>query len=168
MTPILNEKSLEFLSRSPEQTRRLGARLGQLLHGGETICLQGPLGAGKTMLAQGIGRGWGATDPLISPTFVLMRQHHRAAGDDVLLHIDFYRLEGPQDAWSLGLEDWLESPDVVAVIEWADRAPEILPEERLWIRLEPGGGERRRLLFTAHGSSYERLLHEFRRAAFGV
>lgn len=168
MTPILNEKSLEFLSRSPEQTRRLGARLGQLLEGGETICLQGPLGAGKTVLAQGIGRGWGATDPLISPTFVLMRQHHRPAGDAILLHVDFYRLEDAEDAWSLGLEDWLEGPDVVTVVEWPDRAPELLPEERLWIRLEPGGGQRRRLLFTAHGPAYERLLRAFRRAAFGV
>ncbi|MGD1993515.1 MAG: tRNA (adenosine(37)-N6)-threonylcarbamoyltransferase complex ATPase subunit type 1 TsaE [Anaerolineae bacterium] len=168
MTPILDEQSLEFVSRNADQTRRLGARLGQLLRGGEVICLEGQLGAGKTVLAQGIGRGWGVTDRLISPTFVLMRQHSRPTGDQLLLHVDFYRLQDEEDAASLGLEDWMENPEVVVVIEWPERAVEILPEERLWIQLSFAGLERRRLLFTAHGSSYQKLLREFRQVAFGV
>ncbi len=168
MTPILDDQSLEFVSRNADQTRRLGARLGQLLHGGEVICLDGQLGAGKTVLAQGIGRGWGATDRLISPTFVLMRQHRRPTGDQLLLHVDFYRLRGEEDAVSLGLEDWMENPEVVVLIEWPERAPEILPRERLWIELGFAGRERRRLLFTAQGPSYQKLLREFRQVAFGV
>lgn len=168
MTPILDDQSLEFVSRNADQTRRLGARLGQLLEGAEVICLEGPLGAGKTVLAQGIGRGWGAMDRLISPTFVLMRQHRRPTGDQLLLHVDFYRLRGEEDAVGLGLEDWMGSPEVVVLIEWPERAPEILPRERLWIRLSPAGQGRRRLLFTAHGPAYQKLLREFRQIAFGV
>ena len=168
MTPIIDDQSLEFVSRNADQTRRLGARLGQLLEGGEVICLEGQLGAGKTVLAQGIGRGWGATDRLISPTFVLMRQHRHPTGDQLLLHVDFYRLQGEEDAVGLGLEDWMGSPEVVVLIEWPDRAPGILPRERLWIQLSPAGQGRRRLLFTAHGPAYQKLLREFRQVAFGV
>jgi len=168
MTPILDDRSLEFISRSPEQTRRLGARLGQLLQGGEVICLQGPLGSGKTVLAQGIGRGWGATSPLVSPSFVLVRQHRRPAGDQWLLHVDFYRLQGAEEAQQLGLQDWLESPEVVVVIEWPERAQGLIPRERLWVQLDFADGARRRLLFTAQGDLYLHLLRSFRRAAFGV
>jgi len=168
MTPILDDRSLEFISRSPEQTRRVGARLGQLLRGGEVICLEGPLGAGKTVLAQGIGRGWGAATPLTSPSFVLIREHRRPTGDQVLLHMDFYRLENPAEALGLGLEDWLGDPEVVVLIEWPERAMDLLPLERLWVRLEFADTERRRLLFTAEGAPYAKLLQAFRRAAFGV
>lgn len=168
MAPILDDRSLEFISRSPEQTRRVGARLGQLLRGGEVICLQGPLGAGKTVLAQGIGRGWGATTTLASPSFVLIREHRRPAGDQVLLHIDFYRLEDPQEVLGLGLDDWLGDADVVALIEWPERAAPFLPPERMWVRLEFADTDRRRLLFTADGPSYVDLLQAFRHAAFGV
>ena len=126
------------------------------------------MGVGKTVLAQGIGRGWGALEPLISPTFVLVREHHRPDGNQTLLHVDFYRLEGAEEGLSLGLEDWLEDPRVVVLIEWPERAPDLLPPERLWIRLDFADTERRRLLFTALGPAYLRLLQDFRRAAFGV
>lgn len=168
MSPILDDKTVEFVSRGPEQTRRIGARLGQLLKGGETLCLEGNLGAGKTVLAQGIGRGWGAANPLISPTFVLVRQHQRPAGDQMLLHVDFYRLEDSSRVWGLGLEEWLENPDVVTMIEWPERAMEILPQERLWIHLDIVGDTRRHLLITAQGDQYVELLYEFRQSAFGV
>src|SRR4030066_1049092 len=76
--PILDERSLEFLSHSPEQTRRLGVRLGELVGPGDLVCLAGDLGSGKTTPAQGIARGWGALDPVTSPTFVLVSEYRRA------------------------------------------------------------------------------------------
>jgi tRNA threonylcarbamoyladenosine biosynthesis protein TsaE len=168
MAPILDDHSLEFISRSPAQTRRLGARLGKSLQGGEVLCLEGSLGTGKTVLAQGIGRGWGAVAPLVSPSFVLVREHRRPTGNQRLLHADCYRLEGASEAWDLGLQDWMEDPAVVVVIEWPERAAAILPQERLWIRFDFAEEDRRQLLFTAHGPSYLALLQQFRRDAFGV
>lgn len=168
MPPILDERSLEFVSRDEEQTRRLGAHLGRLLRGGEVICLEGPLGAGKTVLAQGIGRGWGAVEPLISPSFVLIRQHGRPTSDQLLLHVDFYRLEGAQEAQGLGLEEWLGDPRAVVLIEWPERALAALPTERLWVHLSILDETRRALLFTAYGAAHLNLLRAFRHVAFGV
>lgn len=167
MTPIFGPDSLEVLSRSAEQTRRVGARLGQLLHGGEVICLEGGLGVGKTVLAQGIGEGWGTISPLLSPSFVLIREHRRPTGSQRLLHVDFYRLQEPQEAQRLGLEEWMEDADTVIIVEWPERAMTILPPQRLWVRVEFANGDRRRLLFTAQGDAYLPLLHTLRRAIFG-
>lgn len=167
MTPILDRYSLEVISRAAEQTRRVGVRLGQLLHGGQVVCLEGPLGVGKTVLAQGIGEGWGATWPVLSPGFVLIREHRRPTGLQRLLHVDFYRLQDPREAESLGLEEWLEAPDAVMIVEWPERAPTVLPPENLWVRLEFADGDRRRLVFTARGESYLPLLRALRRALFG-
>jgi tRNA threonylcarbamoyladenosine biosynthesis protein TsaE len=97
-----------------------------------------------------------------------MRQHERPTGDQVLLHVDFYRLERSEEAWNLGLGDWLNDPRAVMIIEWPERALEILPAERLWIQLDCEDHDRRRLLFSAEGQSYEELLQEFRQTAFGV
>lgn len=175
MSPILDQRSLEILTRGAEQTRRVGVHLGHLLRGGEVVCLEGPLGVGKTVLAQGIGEGWGSTTPLLSPSFVLIREHRRATDAQRLLHVDFYRLQGEADAQGLGLEEWLEDPGTVVLIEWPERAPGLLPPQRLWVRLEftddggaePSGLSRRRLLFTAHGEAYLPLLRALRRAVFG-
>jgi len=93
--PILNERSVEFLSHSPEQTRRVGVRLGEMLHGGHLVCLDGDLGSGKTTLTQGIARGWGALESVTSPTFVLVNEYHRA-DTDLLYHVDAFRLATPE------------------------------------------------------------------------
>ncbi|MGQ9466648.1 MAG: tRNA (adenosine(37)-N6)-threonylcarbamoyltransferase complex ATPase subunit type 1 TsaE [Anaerolineae bacterium] len=167
MTPILGPDSLEVLSRDAEQTRRVGVRLGQLLRGGEVICLEGPLGVGKTVLAQGIGTGWGAVSPVLSPSFVLVREHQRASDSQRLLHMDFYRLQETQEARNLGVEDWLEEADTVVVVEWPERAMGILPPQRLWVRMEFANGDWRRLLFIAQGDAYLPLLRALRRAVFG-
>ncbi len=90
--PVLDEHSLDFFSRSPEQTRRLGARLGAVLRPGDVICLQGDLGAGKTTFVQGVAQGWGSLDSVSSPTFVIVNEYRRADGD-LLFHMDAYRLE---------------------------------------------------------------------------
>lgn len=168
MHPILNEHSLDFVSRSPEQTRRLGARLGELLQGGDVICLEGSLGAGKTCLAQGIGRGWGAGNPLISPTFVLVREYTRPVDRVTLHHIDLYRISGDDEALMLGLVEVLGDPGDVCIVEWAERAPSLMPDNRLWINMEFTDDTSRTMQFNATGDRYAELLRSFRQAAFGT
>lgn len=163
--PILDERSLEFLSHSAEQTRRLGVRLGELLRPGDLVCLEGDLGSGKTTLVQGLARGWGSLDPVTSPTFVLINEYRRA-DSGVLYHVDAFRMAGPQDAVWIGLAEILENHGPV-VVEWADRLGPLLPEHRLWIRFRWVDENRRQLFFEARGPRYEQLLKTFRRTAFG-
>src|SRR5512140_2132201 len=91
LMPILDVHALEFFSRSPDQTRRMGMRLGALLEPGDLICLSGDLGAGKTTLVQGIARGWGSLDSVTSPTFILVNAYRRPDGQ-VMHHVDAYRM----------------------------------------------------------------------------
>ena len=163
--PILNERSLEFLSRSPEQTQRLGVRLGELLKPGDLVCLSGDLGSGKTTLAQGIARGWGSLDPVGSPTFVLINEYRRA-DSATMYHVDAFRLQGAAEAESLGLSELFENEGPV-LVEWLERVEEALPSERIWVDLHWVEEFRRGLQFVASGIRYERLLRQFREIAFG-
>jgi tRNA threonylcarbamoyladenosine biosynthesis protein TsaE len=168
---LLEEHMLEFMSRSAEQTQRLGARLGTLLQGGDVICLEGPLGSGKTSLTQGIGRGWGARRPLVSPSFVLIREYAREEDEEKLYHVDLYRVSSAEEAWALGVDDFLGTEDAVSVIEWAERAQSLIPPEHLWIKLdfvERADAMQRHLWFSAHGQRHGALLRAFRRTAFGA
>ena len=168
MSPILDPNSIECPSHSTAQTQRLGARLGELLQPGDLICLEGALGAGKTCLAQGIGRGCGVPDALISPTYTLIHEYQRPHDGRALYHVDLCRIAGVQDALCLGLTDYVDDRAAITVIEWPERVKELLPEQRLWILMRHVKGDRRILLFSAHGARYEALLREFRRRAFGV
>jgi tRNA threonylcarbamoyladenosine biosynthesis protein TsaE len=168
MSPILYEHSLECPSHSAEQTQRLGVRLGELLRAGDVICLEGKLGAGKTSLAQGIGRGCGVAESLISPTFTLIHEYKQPRTNTALYHVDLYRISGAREALELGLDDYLGDQSAITVIEWAEQADELLPEERLWISIRVVDGNKRILLLSARGPRYEELLHRFRKQAFGV
>lgn len=165
--PILDLNVMEFVSGSPTQTARIGERLGRFLRGGEIICLEGNLGAGKTCLAQGIGRGWGATADLTSPTFTLIHELRRAPDQARLYHVDLYRIEREAEAWMLGLTDLMDSTASV-VIEWPERALALLPPERLWIKLETLDETRRRLTFSAVDDAHLLLLNALKKSAFGV
>jgi tRNA threonylcarbamoyladenosine biosynthesis protein TsaE len=168
MAPILDEHTLEFVSRSPDQTQRLGARLGALLKGGDVICLEGSLGTGKTCLAQGVGRGWGVSQNLISPTFVLVREYTRPGDGATLYHVDLYRISDAKEALTLGVDELLGNKRAICIVEWAERSRPLIPEEHLWIRLEFTDPVRRTLYFTAQGERHTALLQEFRQAAFGA
>jgi tRNA threonylcarbamoyladenosine biosynthesis protein TsaE len=128
--PILDHHSLEIISRSAEQTRRVGMRLGTLLQPGDLIGLVGDLGSGKTTLAQGIAAGWGSLDPVCSPTFVLVNVYRRPDGLQ-LYHLDAYRLSGPAEAIDLDLDSMLERGPML--VEWAERVQEALPSDGLWV-----------------------------------
>lgn len=163
--PILDKHSLDFISRGPEQTRRIGMRLGALLQPGDLICLQGNLGAGKTTFVQGMANGWGALDAVSSPTFVLVNAYRRADGDQ-LFHMDAYRIESAPAAEQLDLNDMQEQGPLL--IEWADRIESILPSERLWVDFEHIGDEQRDMRFRAEGKRYDAILSGLRHSVFGV
>jgi tRNA threonylcarbamoyladenosine biosynthesis protein TsaE len=163
--PILEGQSLEFLSHSPEQTQRVGVRIGELLEPGYVVCLAGDLGSGKTTLTQGIARGWGSLDPVVSPTFILINEYRRA-DHQVMYHIDAFRLEDTLEAEFMGLGDVLDAESPI-VIEWPERIEAALPDERLWVRLRWIDDLRRGLEFSAQGLRYERMLQRFRQSAFG-
>lgn len=122
MTLASQTKSIELTGS--EQTLRIGEVIGQRLIAGELIALNGPLGAGKTTLTQGIARGLGVPDnePIVSPTFVLLREY---TGRLRLAHLDAYRIGSYEEFSMLGLDE-LRSEGWAAVVEWADRFPELM------------------------------------------
>ena len=134
---------IDYESNSPEQTQELGAALGERLSGGEVIALEGPLGTGKTQLAKGLARGLGVPEgePVISPTFVLLREY---AGRVDLMHCDAYRLAGAEEFADLGLLEDAAERGAVLVIEWASRVREALPEDIWWIHGTHAGETSRR------------------------
>lgn len=164
---ILDEKTLDFVSNSPEQTVRLGVRLGELLEIGDLICLSGELGSGKTTLARGIGRGWGAGRAVTSPSFTVVNHYARLSDERVLYHIDCYRLGGEAEVVTAGLEDILVDGGAI-MIEWPERIESWLPEERLWVDLRYVSQTRRGLRYRATGERPTELLQQFRQSAFGV
>jgi tRNA threonylcarbamoyladenosine biosynthesis protein TsaE len=145
--------SLVLHSRSPAETRRIGARLGRVLQAGDVLLLHGELGSGKTVLAQGIGQGLAVREPVKSSSFVLMNEYH---GRLTMYHADLYRLDDPAEVADLALEE-TAAPGVL-VVEWPERAWEELPPEHLLVRMEEEGAKERRLTFEARGARYEGLV----------
>lgn len=133
---------------SAQETINFGEQLGQHLTGGDVLALTGDLGAGKTVLTCGIALGLGIPmDQVSSPTFTLIQEY---SGTIPLIHVDLYRLEGPSDISTLGLEEYF-TPHTIVLIEWAERFPQIFPADHITIFLEYGEAEDIRLL-TLSGS----------------
>jgi len=128
-------------SKSPEDTRELGRQLAERLRPGDVVALEGELGAGKTVLVQGLARGLG-TDPKIpvnSPSYTLI---HEYPGPVPLFHLDFYRLTQKESVLGLGLEEYFEG-EGVTVVEWAEKFGELFPAGTIWVKIERGAGEER-------------------------
>jgi tRNA threonylcarbamoyladenosine biosynthesis protein TsaE len=162
--PILDSHSLEIISRSADQTRRVGMRLGALLKPGDLVALVGELGSGKTTLVQGIAAGWGTFDQVSSPTFVLVNVYRHTDGLR-LFHLDAYRLSCLDEAIDLDLDAMLEQGPML--VEWAERVQEVLPDEGLWVHLNYIDEIQRDLIFSGRGSYYEGLLTRFRKLIYG-
>ena len=112
-----------LISKSPEDTFAIGEAWGREAQRGWVIGLSGDLGAGKTQLVKGLARGLGSPARVHSPTFTLLTQYD--GGRLPLFHVDLYRLETPEQIVGAGLEPYLENPDGVTVVEWAERWPEL-------------------------------------------
>jgi len=162
--PILDSRTLEFFSRSPDQTRRLGMRLGSLLQKGDMICLMGDLGAGKTTMVQGIAQGWGSLDPVSSPTFVIVNVYRRPDGQN-LNHLDAYRLQNSEEARDLDVDILLEQGALV--VEWPERIDAALPKEQLLVQMRWISDEQRGMVFLPNGERYQDLVAEFRKRVLG-
>ncbi|HTK63160.1 MAG TPA: tRNA (adenosine(37)-N6)-threonylcarbamoyltransferase complex ATPase subunit type 1 TsaE [Pseudonocardia sp.] len=125
----------ELVLPTAEDTEQLGARIGEGLSAGDVVILSGPLGAGKTVLAKGIGRGLGVTGVITSPTFVIAREHPPAPGGRGvgLVHVDAYRLGGSAELDDLDLDTDLST--AVVVVEWGEGVAEGLSADHLLVRL---------------------------------
>ena len=136
----------EFITKSSSQTKNFGEHIGSNLKGGEVIALVGDLGTGKTTFMQGLSRGLGIHDRILSPTFILMRGY-MGKNKINLYHLDLYRLESPadKDLKALGIEEFWTRPENVVVVEWADRAPTSFPKGTTWIYFVDLGEDKRKI-----------------------
>jgi len=157
--------TLTITTTSPDGTRDLGRGLAPALRAGDVIALHGDLGAGKTVLVQGLADGLQAIGRVTSPTFVIMRRHPSASPEPapVLVHVDAYRLTGGNDLLDMGLDDWLA--DGAVAIEWADNVAAALPPDHLAIDFA-ADGDCRTLTVTAHGPRARELLAHLRRCGY--
>lgn len=140
-TRIERSKCLRVVTSSAEETQRLGAAIGRLLQPADLILLQGPLGAGKTCLVQGIARGYGFTGRVISPSFTLANVYELPGGRPPLYHLDLWRVKNPVEALGLGLDEYLAGTGP-CVIEWPEVAETVLPRDYLLVRIAPRGDTR--------------------------
>ncbi|PYT31650.1 MAG: tRNA (adenosine(37)-N6)-threonylcarbamoyltransferase complex ATPase subunit type 1 TsaE [Acidobacteria bacterium] len=142
-----------FRTASEEETIALGERLARGLPPRAVVLLIGNLGAGKTTLAKGIVKGLGAAEPdeVASPTFTLIHEYPfadlAATGRQKVYHIDLYRLDKANEAARLGLDELFEK-DAVVLIEWAEKFLELMPAERIEIRIAAGDGNQREITIT--------------------
>lgn len=148
------------MSRSEEETRGIGRRIGGCLQRGDLVALVGELGTGKTVLARGIAEGAGARGYIASPTFTLIREY---AGNVTLYHVDLYRLDG-REVTDLGLEEIVEAG--ITLIEWAEKAMQFVRPPVLRVEITFGEGPDERLITVeAEGEGPERAAAALHTAA---
>ncbi len=145
----------------PEETYRLGEKLAALLQVGDVVCLSGTLGAGKTLLTQGIAAGLKIREAVTSPTFTIMNVYDAPVR---LYHFDLYRLEQPGELADIGFDEYTNvHSNGVAIIEWPDRFDGYMPEENFWITISLGEQTGERVIsLAANGGNYERRIERLK------
>ena len=142
-----------FISNNPAETEEIGGRFANNVAKGSVLALKGELGSGKTLFTQGLVAGLESDAAVTSPTFTIV--HEYQGGRLPVYHFDFFRVENPESALRLGLEDYFFS-DGVSVIEWADRFPELIPEQARWISFEIKSERQRIITLFHHGHENSR------------
>ena len=159
------QRSLSVVTRSPEETRILGASLAPSLLPGDVISLSGDLGAGKTVFVQGLATALGVSDRVTSPTFTIV---HEYDGRYPIMHLDVYRLDSFQELLDLGFEEYFD-PRAVVLIEWGDAIEQLLPRRHLRIELrrpaDPEVEDDRTIVFRPRGEEWVRKVLAMRDTA---
>ena len=132
---------MQFITKSPEETERLGEQLGETLHGGEVIAYLGDLGAGKTAFTRGLARGLGISMRVTSPTYTIVNEY--TGGRLPLFHFDMYRLGSSEELFDIGWEDYLLRGGVCAV-EWSENVRDAM-EDAITVSIEITDDETRRI-----------------------
>lgn len=143
---------MKWISNSPSETWEIASVFFQTLETPAVVALHGNLGAGKTCFTQGLAQAAGVTEPICSPTYTLISEYQ---GDVLFHHIDLYRLSGPQEALDLGFDEYLEA-DGLTVIEWAERADELLPAHTVHLRIDRGDSDDQRVISIVDNPFKER------------
>lgn len=153
----MHMKEIRFVSHSVLQTIEVARKLSHLLKKGDVIGLVGNLGSGKTTFIQGLAQGLGVRHTINSPSFVILKIYPQKTP---LHHFDLYRLRSLKDLEDIGYEDFI-CDSGISVIEWADRAGQLLPKEYLKVTIEIKGKTARAIRFTGYGLRYQRLVRVF-------
>lgn len=143
---------MKRITKSPAETFELGCSFGKMLKPGSVVALVGELGAGKTIFTKGIAKALGIREYryVNSPSFVLIKEYN--SGRRPLYHFDLYRLKSKDAALgTVGCEEYFYSKGV-SVVEWADRAPDILPEEHTLVKFRHLGKDKREIVFSRGAS----------------
>ena len=149
----------KFKSDAPARTAELARRLAGVLRPGTVICLDGDLGAGKTLFVQNLAASLGVQGEVTSPTFNLMNLYED--GRLPLVHFDLYRLEQECELDEIGFYDYVENPDGLVLIEWAEKFPECLPEDHIALQIQRTDVENERVLvFSLAGSALQDVYKE--------
>ena len=149
----------KFKSDAPARTAELARRLAGVLRPGTVICLDGDLGAGKTLFVQNLAASLGVQGEVTSPTFNLMNLYED--GRLPLVHFDLYRLEQEYELDEIGFYDYVENPDGLVLIEWAEKFPEFLPEDHIALQIQRTDVENERVLvFSLAGSALQDVYKE--------
>src|SRR3989344_7161880 len=126
-----------YQTNSPGETQKIAKELAQKYKDGGIFALSGPLGAGKTTFIQGFAQGLGITERLLSPTFVIMKQHEIPGNKEGrLYHIDLYRLDEITEIDSLGLTEIFSNPKNIVFIEWAEKLGKLLTQQAIRIDIK--------------------------------
>jgi len=150
----MEEEIFQYISNDEEETILLGEKIGELLEPGQIILLSGELGAGKTILVQGICNGLGVDEDVTSPTYTLINEYE---GELTVYHMDLYRLEDEEDLYDVGVEDYLDTERIV-LIEWPDLVYDLLPPDFVYIRLVVLDDNTRKITIEAEGDKGIRLI----------
>lgn len=154
-------KKLIFDSLILSETKKIGRTLGTLLREGDTVLLNGELGAGKTTVAKSISKGLGIKTMryVVSPSYAIINEYDARIK---IYHFDLYRLASAEEFEELGAYEYFGA-DGVCLIEWGDKFPDAMPKERLELLFEHAGGDKRDLTITASGNRYEKILAELKK-----